>query len=196
MLFVIFKVYRRVADHLTSIMFSSPPRPRHDPQTLPVTIANLQRLDGRTRREFEIYLKEYAAGQAHNRGIYASQGERERRAWRAQGTQAYHRGDIAKEHRLDGMKSPLLEARVHLRGKQREKETSQCREEDGESINIKGEAIDSEIGEEGGPKTPNSIQQHGIRRERNKDDIIGEENERKESQYPVLCSICSFMLCN
>ena len=42
-------------------------RLHHVRGTLPVTIANLRRLDGRTRREFEPYLKEYAAGQAYSR---------------------------------------------------------------------------------------------------------------------------------
>ena len=165
-------------------MFSSPPHPRHDPQTLPVTISNLRRLDGRTQREYELYLKEYAAGQAHNRGIYASQGERERKGWRAEEPQASQRGEIAKEHRLDGTKSPLLKARVHQREKQQEKEASQCREEDGGSIKIKRGATDPELGGEGGHKLPNRIQEHGISRKRNEDDITGEENERKESQYP------------
>ena len=194
MLSVIFKVYRPVADHLASTMFSSPPRPRRDPQTLPVTIANLRRLDGRTRREFELYLKEYGAGQAHNRGIYASQGERERKGWRAEEPQGSQRGEFAKEHRLDGTKSPLLKARVHLREKQQEKETSLSREEDGGSIKIKGEVTDSEIGGEGGHKLPNRIQEHGIRRKRNEEDIIGEENERKESQYPF-CILCAHLYC-
>ena len=173
------KLYPPVAAYFGT-MFSSPPRPRHDSQPLPVTIANLQRLEGRTRCEFERYMREYAAGQAYNRGVYAAQGESERKTWRAEEPQLYQRGEGIKDHRLDGTESPLLKARVHLREKVQEKEKSRGREENRPSMKIK-EKTESDIDEEEDHKRTNKSRENGTRRKRDEDDAIREANERKDS---------------
>jgi len=173
-----------------TVMFSSPPPLTHDHQPLPVIGENLQRLGVRTKREFEQSLKEYIAAQALNWRGYAAQGERERKTWEAEKPDTYQRREGVGNCRVDGMRSPLLKARVHLRKKEREQETSRVGtggrapiqinkditgpDEDGGEVHQRTNVVTRRAN--GKPRTQNE----------NEDDYIREENERNKSQYFIL----------
>ena len=175
-------------------MLSSLPPPAYDHQPLPVIFENLQRLSVRTKREFEQYLKDYAAAQARNRGVYAAQGENERKAWDAEEPRTYQRRDGVEDCRVRGMESPFLKARVHLREAEREQETSRSGVGDRASIRIKEKIIGpDEDGEEGHKHTTVVTSRENrtrYKRDENEDDR--ERIERSKSEYFILDETHSF----
>ena len=175
-------------------MLSSLSPPAHDHQPLPVIFENLQRLSVRTKREFEQYLKDYTAAQARNRGVYAAQGENERKAWDAEEPQTYQRRDGVEDCRVRGMESPFLKARVHLREAEREQEKSRSGVGDGAFIRIKNKAIGpDEDGEEGHKHTTVVTgRENRTRYKRDEDEDVKERIERSKSQYSILTETHSF----
>ncbi|SRR5258706_5297876 len=168
-------------------MFSSRPPTAHDHQPLPVVCENLQRLSFRTKREFERYLKDYAAAQARNRGMYAAQGENQRKAWGTEGPQTYQRRGVG-DHRERGMGSPFLRARVHLRKAEREQETSQGGTRDRASIQIKERVMGPDEDWEESHKHINvaTSRENRTRYKRDENEDVRERFERSQSQYSIL----------
>lgn len=80
--------------------------------------------------------------------------------------------------RPDGIESPLLKARVHLKENERVSEISRGREEDKVSTKIMKEMIESDTNEEEDHKRS---RENRTCRKRDEDDVIREANERKES---------------
>ena len=175
-------------------MFSSPPPTAHDHEPLPVICENLQRLSFRTKREFERYLKDYAAAQARNRSVYAAQGENERKAWDAEEPQTYQRREGVEDHRERGMESPFLRARVHLRKAEREQETSQGGTGDRASIQIKKTMVGPNGDWEESHKHTNIVtsRENRTRYKRDENEDVRESIERSKSQYSILNKRHSF----
>jgi len=181
-------------------MFSSPPPKTYHLQPLPVIHKTIQQLGVRTKRELERYLNEYSAAQARNRGLYAAQGERERKTWDAEAPQTYQKREGAEGCRLAGMESPLLKARLHLTKKEREQEALGVDIGDRSSFQIKkGIMGHDEDGEEGDKHTyvvtsrENGTHRKQVQNDENDDDNVREENERSNSQYSILNETRSFL---
>ena len=184
-----FTVTRVAPPRDLTVMFSSPPSQTYDHQPLPVICENIQRLGVRTKRETEQYLKEYAAAQTRNRGLYAVQGERERKTWDVEEPQTYQRREKSENYRVAGIESPLLKARLHL-GKKGREETPWVDIGDRASINIEKEMTGlDEDGKESRQHTDIvTSRKNGTRRKQveDDDDHVREENERGMSQYSIL----------
>jgi hypothetical protein len=178
-------------------MFSSPPPPAYDYRPLPIICENIQRTGIRTKREFNQYLKDYSAAQARNRGLYAVQGERERKTWGAEVPRTYQRGEGVEYCRVAGTGSPLLEARLHLREKVQEQETSWVDIGNRAPIQIKKEMVGPDEDTVEGHKRIGVVtgQENGSRRKQDESnrDKVREENEQSNSKCSILNDVHSFL---
>ena len=175
-------------------MFSSLPPTVLDHEPLPVICENLQRLSTRTNREFQRYLKDYAAAQARNRGVYAAQGEKERKAWNAEEPHTYQRREGVEDYLECGMESPFLRARVHLRKAEQEQGTSQGGTGDRVSIQIKEKLVGPNGDWEESHKHTNAVtsRENRTRTKSDENEDVRERIERSKSQYSILNETHSF----